>query len=95
MNDTRVDWVRDKLISGLKLRDSEIFSNFLRREHEQNDRKLLDFLDQTASSEGNAIIFYTQNKEQDEEIEVETGIKTCIFENYVFEMLTGKCQKYV
>ena len=59
---------------GLGITDPEVFDDLLSREDGRYENEILKFLNETPK-EGCTIIFYSQLKEEEEEIEVEAG--TC------------------
>lgn len=60
---------------GLGITDPEVFDDLLSREDGRYENEILKFLNETPK-EGCTIIFYSQQKEEEEEIEVEAGTFT-------------------
>lgn len=74
MDDTRIEWIKVKLEEGLQsLNDASIFEEFITRDDGKNETLLQDFLN-NISREANTLLFYTEQKEEEEEIEVEIGL---------------------
>ena len=72
MDDTRIEWMRNKMYLGLGITDPEVFDDLLSREDGRYENEILKFLNETPK-EGCTMIFYSKLKEEEEEIEVEAG----------------------
>lgn len=72
MDDTRIEWMRNKIYLGLGITDPEVFDDLLSREDGQFENEMLKFLNETPK-EACTMIFYSMLKEEEEEIEVEAG----------------------
>ena len=72
MDDTRIEWMRNKVYLGLGITDPEVFEDLLSREDGRYENEILKFLNETPK-EGCTVIFYAMLKEEEEEIEVEAG----------------------
>lgn len=70
MDDTRIEWIRNKIYLGLGITDPEVFDDLVTREDGQYENEILKFLNETPK-EGCTMIFYSMLKEEEEEIEVE------------------------
>ena len=75
MDDTRIEWIRNKIYLGLGIADPEVFDDLVTREDGQYENEILKFLNETPK-EGCTMIFYSMLKEEEEEIEVEAGMFT-------------------
>lgn len=75
MDDTRIEWMRNKMYLGLGITEPEVFDDLLTREDGKYENEILKFLNETPK-EGCAMIFYSMQKEEEEEIEVEAGMFT-------------------
>ena len=75
MDDTRIEWIRNKIYLGLGITDPEVFDDLVTREDGQYENEILKFLNETPK-EGCTMIFYSMLKEEEEEIEVEAGMLT-------------------
>ena len=75
MDDTRIEWMKVKLEANLKaLTNPAVFEDFITREEGINESNLQDFLNKkVAASEGASVLFYAEDREEEEEIEVEIG----------------------
>ena len=81
MDDTRIEWIKVKLEEGLEsLNDPSIFEEFITREDGKNETILQDFLN-NISREANTLLFYTEQNEEEEEIEVEIGMPIKLISN--------------
>ena len=72
MDDTRVEWMRNKVYDGLRLVNEDIFENCLSRENGANESILTEFLN-TSSIEGKSVVFFVTEVAEEEQIEVEQG----------------------
>lgn len=72
MDDTRIEWMRNKVYLSLGITDPEVFEDLLTREEGRHNSEILKFLNEDPK-EGCALIFYCMLKEEEEEIEVEAG----------------------
>ena len=84
MDDTRIEWIRNKIYLGLGITDPEVFDDLVTREDGQYENEILKFLNETPK-EGCTMIFYSMLKEEEEEIEVEAGM----FTSSKFRFLSG------
>ena len=84
MDDTRIEWIRNKIYLGLGITDPEVFDDLVTREDGQYENEILKFLNETPK-EGCTMIFYSMLKEEEEEIEVEAGM----FPSSNFRFLSG------
>ena len=75
MDDTRIEWMRNKVYLGLGITDPEVFDDLLTREDGRYENEILKFLNENPK-EGCTMIFYSLLKEEEEEIEVEAGMFT-------------------
>ena len=74
MDDTRIEWIKVKLEEGLRnVNDPSVFEEFITREEGKNETLLQDFLN-NISREANTLLFYTEQREEEEELEIEIGI---------------------
>ena len=79
MDDTRIEWIRNKIYDGLRITDPSVFDSLLNRDDGRNDTILTDFLNNTgaisskASTEGKSVVFYISEVEEEEEVEIEIG----------------------
>ena len=73
MDDTRIEWMRNKVYLGLGITDPEVFDDLLSREDGRYENEILKFLNENPK-EGCTMIFYSMLKEEEEEIEVEAGM---------------------
>lgn len=73
MDDTRIEWMRNKMYLGLGISDPEVFEDLITREDGKYENEILRFLNETPK-EGCSMIFYSMLKEEEEEIEVEAGM---------------------
>ena len=83
MDDTRIEWIRNKIYDGLRITDVDIFEFFLTTSEGVNENKLLEFLNTAVVGEGKSVVFYVTEEEEEVEEEVEIGI-VCIIA--MFEM---------
>ncbi len=73
MDDTRIEWMKAKLEFGLKaLKNPAVFEEFITREDGKNELDLQNFLN-NPSNEGTSVLFFVNDREEEEEIEVEIG----------------------
>lgn len=85
MDDTRIEWMRNKMYLGLGITDAEVFDDLLSREEGRYENEILKFLNETPK-EGCAMIFYSKLREEEEEIEVEAGM----FRSHTLGSLFGR-----
>ena len=72
MDDTRIEWMRNKIYLGLGITDPEVFEDLVTRDDAQYESEILKFLNETPK-DACTLIFYTTQREEEEEIEVEAG----------------------
>lgn len=72
MDDTRIEWMRNRIYLSLGITDLEVFEDLLTREEGRYESEILRFLNDDPK-EGCSLIFYYMLKEEEEEIEVEAG----------------------
>lgn len=80
MDDTRIEWIRNKLYSGFQITDSNIFEEFLTVNDGDNENQLVKFLNAPCSGEAKSVIFYVLETEHEVEVEVETGMSNFLYE---------------
>lgn len=74
MEDTRIEWMRNKVYCSLGITDPEVFEDLLTRDEGKNEGEILRFLNEDPK-DGCSLLFYSTLREEEEEIEVEAGRK--------------------
>lgn len=73
MDDQRVEWIRDAVYLALDIDDSHVFEDFLSRDNGSAGIIISKFLNETPEDGENAVLFYKETVEEEEEVEVECG----------------------
>jgi len=73
MDDTRIEWMRNKVYCSLGISDPEVFEDLVTRDEGKNESEMLRFLNEDPK-EGCSLLFYSMLREEEEEIEVEAGL---------------------
>lgn len=71
MDDVRYLWLRDKVFAGLKIKDLDVFEEFINRDEGDNEMKIAKFMNQTEEDDDFALIFHKETKEEEVEVQVE------------------------
>ncbi|EDO35851.1 predicted protein, partial [Nematostella vectensis] len=70
MDDTRIEWIRDRVYCGVGITDPEVFEDLLNRDEGKHENEILSFLNEDPK-DGYGLLFYSILREEQEEIEVE------------------------
>ena len=81
MDDLRIAWMRERILTGLEIEKS-VFNDLLLRDEHKVEKELLELLNNPNSVNSSAMIFYSLVSEVEREVEIEEGqnfpcIHTC------------------
>jgi hypothetical protein len=71
MDDIRYLWLRDKVFSGLEIKEHEVFEEFINRDEGEVEMKIAKFMNQTEEDDDYAVIFHKELREEEIEVQVE------------------------
>lgn len=73
MGDNRIKWIKNCVYTALDLSDGELFENLLNRDEQKVGKELATFLDQPSDKYPPAVIFYCNQHQVEEMVEVVEG----------------------
>ena len=82
MDDLRIAWMRERILTGLEIEKS-VFNDLLVRDEHKVEKELLELLDNPSSVNSSAMIFYSLVSEVEREVEIEEGQNFSCFHVYI------------
>lgn len=73
MDDSRIEWLRNKVYLALDVKDNAVFEELLERDEGEAERSIAKFLNETPEDSEPSLVFYKTIVEEEEEVEVECG----------------------
>ena len=77
MDDNRIIWIRNRVLTGLSLKKESLFEDLLVRNDYEVSKELRAYLDDPSGGRHGALLFYSIIAEVEEETEMVEGEHTC------------------